>query len=66
MKRDKALLRAIAAAGGVVALAKRLRIAPQAVSQWNKAPVGRVLGIEKACAGEVTRYQLRPDIYGRK
>ena len=41
------------------------RVSQQAVSGWlrNGCPPDRVLAVEKATNGEVTRYQLRPDIY---
>ncbi|WP_180902129.1 transcriptional regulator [Martelella soudanensis] len=50
-------------AGGPVALAKALGgVSPQAVSQWKRVPAGRVLDIERIVG--VSRYHLRPDIYG--
>lgn len=59
-----ALARAIQAAGGVARLAEALGIRPQAVSQWHEAPALRVIAIEAATAGRVTRYDLRPDVFG--
>jgi|SanBayMetagenome_1026888.scaffolds.fasta_scaffold51965_3 DNA-binding transcriptional regulator YdaS (Cro superfamily) len=59
-----ALEAAITAAGGQVALAKRLRISQQAVSLWLKmgrAPVYRVVEIEAATG--IDRAQLRPDVF---
>jgi DNA-binding transcriptional regulator YdaS (Cro superfamily) len=64
-ERDIALQLAIEAAGGVVALAKLLGLNKQAVSQWRKCPPKRVRAVEAATGGVVTRYRLRPDIYGR-
>jgi len=61
--KEKHLQRAIVAAGGVSRLAKQLQVTSQAVSQWSKAPAQRVLEIEKAAGGEVTRHDLRPDLY---
>lgn len=50
-------------AGGSVGLAKAIgSITPQAVSQWKRVPAGRVLDVERATG--VSRYALRPDIYG--
>lgn len=49
------------------ALAEACGVKPQAVSQWfacGKAPPGRCLAIEQATGGEVTRYELRPDVFG--
>lgn len=65
---SESLDRAKKACGGAVALAKALStrgrtITSQAVGQWEKVPSGRVLDVE-AITG-VSRYELRPDIYGR-
>jgi DNA-binding transcriptional regulator YdaS (Cro superfamily) len=41
------------------------KITPQAVSKWkNKVPSERVLDLEKALDGQITRYRIRPDVYG--
>lgn len=63
MDRDKALTRAIEAAGGVSALATALGIAPPAVSQWKRCPPLRVIEVEALTGGAVTRSELRPDLY---
>lgn len=42
-------------------LAKQLGISAQAVSQWARVPVERVLEIERLTG--VPRHELRPDIY---
>lgn len=58
--------RAVAWVGGQSELARRLRIKPQAVQRWcstGVVPAKRVLDIERACDGEVTREELRPDLY---
>ena len=62
MKCEEARL-ASEAVGGVTKLASALGIAPQAISQWKKIPAGRVLQIEAATEGRVTRHDLRPDLY---
>lgn len=50
-------------AGGAVGLAKALGgITSQAVSQWARVPATRVLEVERLTG--ISRYQLRPDIYG--
>jgi len=50
-------------AGGAVGLARKLGgITSQAVSQWTKVPATRVIDVERITG--VSRYQLRPDIYG--
>jgi DNA-binding transcriptional regulator YdaS (Cro superfamily) len=59
-----ALLHAIAQAGGQTALARKLKVKPQAVHQWlasGKVPVLRVLAVEEITG--VSRKALRPDIY---
>ena len=62
-----ALKRAVALAGSQSALAKACEVKQGHVWWWlNKtkhAPANKVLAIEKAVAGQVSRYELRPDIY---
>jgi DNA-binding transcriptional regulator YdaS (Cro superfamily) len=58
-----ALKRAIEAAGGTGKLAAALGIKSQAVSQWRRVPGERVIAVERATGGAVTRHELRPDLY---
>ena len=51
------------AVGSVTALALQLKIKPQAIHQWVRVPAERVLAIEKATGGAVTRHDMRPDLY---
>ena len=51
------------AVGGVPELARGLGVTPQAIYQWPRVPAERVLGIERLASGEVTRHELRPDLY---
>ena len=60
---DEALSQAIEKAGGAVALARRLGITSQAISQWRRVPPLRVLEVEEATGRRVSRHELRPDIY---
>jgi TorA maturation chaperone TorD len=60
--RDPGLDEAIAAAGGVGALARKIGIAQPSVSNWSRVPAERVLTVE-AVTG-VSRAVLRPDLYG--
>lgn len=62
----KATQRFIERAGGPAAVGRMFKpeITSQAVSQWVKVPAERCLTIEKESQGKVTRYQLRPDVYG--
>lgn len=48
--------------GGSSAIARAVGLSPQAVAQWGRVPAERVLAVEKLTG--VSRYELRPDIYG--
>ena len=61
--RDIALEKAIKAAGGTAALARTINVTPQAISQWERVPAERVLAVETASQGSVSRQELRPDLY---
>lgn len=63
----EALSRAVTLAGGQAALARRLGRKQSDVAQWLRR--GRVgptacIAIEEAVGGQVTRYELRPDVFG--
>lgn len=52
---------------GLSGLAKALGVSPQAVWKWQRSgrvPAERCIAIESATDGRVTRYALRPDVYG--
>lgn len=58
------ICRAAKAAGGQSALARLLKVTPQAVQKMcasGRVPAERVLEIEKATG--VSRHELRPDLY---
>lgn len=58
--------KAVEVSGGQSALARKLGVAPQSVQRWvakNQVPVKRVVQIEAAVEGLITRYELRPDIF---
>ncbi len=57
----QSLERAIAAAGGNSALARAIRVSPQAISQWREIPIKRLKAVEKATG--IRREDLRPDLY---
>lgn len=64
-----ALKKAIGIIGGPSAVARLFvpKITAQAVCGWKVAPANRVLILEQATkmkGDPITRYQLRPDIYG--
>jgi DNA-binding transcriptional regulator YdaS (Cro superfamily) len=67
MKND-ALSRAVELVGGQSALARSVGVSQATVWYWlNKmphAPAEFVVAIEAATGGEVTRGELRPDIFG--
>lgn len=62
------ILQAIQAAGTQASLATAIGIHPTFVSQWAKnrrpVPAKWCIPIEEATGGVVTRYDLRPDIFG--
>lgn len=59
----EAVARAAELVGGATKLAELLGISRPAIYQWNRVPAERVLAIESATGGKVTRQQLRPDLY---
>lgn len=62
--KELPICRAAKVAGGQSALARILKVTPQAVQKMcasGRVPAERVLEIEKATG--VSRYELRPDIY---
>jgi DNA-binding transcriptional regulator YdaS (Cro superfamily) len=56
-----ALKKALEAVGGPVALAKKLRITSQAISQWDKVPPFQVLKVARITG--IAPHELRPDLY---
>lgn len=65
----RSLEKAIERAGGLKKFADTLGVSPQVVHNWRKrknVPVDRCAAIEEATDGEVTREQLRPDIFRRQ
>lgn len=59
---DPGLELAIRKMATMSALAEQLGLTVQSVSQWTRVPVERVLQVENLTG--VSRYMLRPDIYG--
>ena len=54
-------------AGGASTVARACGVSPQAVQHWissNRVPANRVLAIEALIEGSVSRYELRPDVFG--
>lgn len=64
MSTQNPIERAIQVVGSQDKLAEKLNVTKQAVTKWRrKVPAERVLGIEEATGGAVTRHDLRPDLY---
>lgn len=63
---QKAVHKAARLCKGPSRLARACGVTPQAVAKWlkNKVPGERCLAVEMATHGRVTRYELRPDIFG--
>ena len=57
---------AVESAGSQAELARLLTVLPQHVYNWQKrgVPPERCIDIEIAVGGAVTRYDLRPDVFG--
>lgn len=58
---DAGIEKAVAAAGTVAALARKLGITRAAIHQWTRVPAERVIEVERATG--VSRATLRPDLY---
>lgn len=64
------VLRAIEAAGGQASASRALNRPPafiwQIVNGRRPLPAALAIPLEIACGGVVTRYELRPDVFGEK
>lgn len=61
-----AIERGLAVIGGIRAAAIKLNVDHSTVSGWKRSgrlPAGRVLAFEAAAKFQVTRHELRPDLY---
>lgn len=62
-----AIQRAVECAGSQSLLAAQVGVTQGRVWQWcngDRVPAERCADIERATAGQVTRYDLRPDVFG--
>ncbi len=60
---ERAVDEAIRREGSLRRVAEKLGVTRQAIQQWSSVPVKRVLMMEEMTG--VSRYELRPDIYGK-
>jgi len=64
-----ALEQVIEILGSQEALASNLKIRSPSISEWRKrgrVPAERCLEIERLTDNRVTRYELRPDVFGKQ
>ncbi len=67
MEQNTAILRAVQTLGSQQRLAEALGVYQSFVSKMartGRVPAERCLAIEMATNGAVTRYELRPDVFG--
>jgi DNA-binding transcriptional regulator YdaS (Cro superfamily) len=60
---------AIRLSGGMSGLANKLGLGYRHIQQWRKAgqvPAQWVLKVEDAIEARVTRYEMRPDVFGER
>lgn len=59
---------AIESIGGLVKLSKAIGVKPNVVGNWRmrggRVPAEHCIAVENAAKGAVTRYELRPDVFG--
>ena len=63
---NNAIKQAVFIVGNQTKLANAVGVRPQAVQKWcetGNVPANRVLAVEAATSGQVTRHELRPDLY---
>ena len=61
---ERAAKDAVKMLGGARKVAALYDLSVQAVYKWHQVPGNRVLEIEQATGGKVTRYEMRPDLFG--
>lgn len=65
-----AIQKAVEIVGTQTELARRIGATQGQVSHWvvnlKPVPPGRCIPIERATDGQITRYDLRPDIFGER
>jgi DNA-binding transcriptional regulator YdaS (Cro superfamily) len=61
-ERPEILEEVFSGAGGLRNLARQLGLTPGTVSVWRRVPAEHCLEVERLSG--VSRYRLRPDVYG--
>lgn len=66
--KNKPVQKAISIIGNVAKTAREMGVNRAAIYWWaeNGCPPDRVLKLESLTGNKITRYELRPDIYGPK
>jgi DNA-binding transcriptional regulator YdaS (Cro superfamily) len=66
-KKERPVERVVRLAGGQAELARRCNTSQpriwQCIHRNQRVPADLVIPFERAVAGQVTRYELRPDLY---
>lgn len=52
--------------GSYAAVARVCEVSREAVRHWKSIPPTHCLAIEKFTNGKLTRYRLRPDVFGKQ
>lgn len=63
-ERDPGVRKLIGLAGGMRSLAIKIGVRPSSISGWIRVPTARVLEIERIFEGQITRHEMRPDLFG--
>lgn len=62
--RHPSVRKLIGLAGGITPLAEKVGVTQSTVSAWVRVPTKHVLRIEELFPGEITRHEMRPDLFG--
>jgi DNA-binding transcriptional regulator YdaS (Cro superfamily) len=57
--------RAAELSGGMRKMTRTIGVSSAAPYHWGRIPAGRVLAIEAATGGRLSRHTMRPDLYPR-
>jgi DNA-binding transcriptional regulator YdaS (Cro superfamily) len=57
--------RAAELSGGMTKLTSKIGVSKSAPYSWGRIPADRVLAIEAATGGQLSRHTMRPDLYPR-